>query len=158
MTSRNSWQSKTARRVMQLGGVNNIDQAISKIAEDLMRGLVCPPTDLETLAHRVNVKDIRRDAEMLVPGELRKLREGLVVYLLPNLTKTRRRFTLAHELGHAFLEGTGRRPHPSLELERICDKFAAEFLMPRRLFISHAGQQPGLKQVHELRRVFQTSL
>ncbi len=123
-----------------------------------MDGLGGPPTDLEALARRVDVMDIRLDDTMLVPGELRELSEGLVVFLSPSLTKTRRRFTLAHELGHAFFEGTGRRPHPSRELERLCDKFAAEFLMPRRVFVSYAGRHPDLPRVHELCQRFKTGL
>ena len=158
MARRRYWQTAAAERVRQVAGLKDIDRAIAKIAEDLVDGLVGPPTDLEALARRVDVSDIRRDDTMLVPGELRKLRDGLVVFLLPNLTKTRRRFTLAHELGHAFFERTGRRPHPSRELERLCDKFAAEFLMPRRVFVSFAGGQPDLPRVHELCQKFETGL
>ena len=158
MARRRYWQTAAAQRVRQVAGLNDIDDAIAKIVEDLMDGLACPPTGLEALAHRVDITDIRQDDTMLVPGELRKLRDGLVVFLLPNLTKTRRRFTLAHELGHAFFERTGRRPQPSRELERLCDKFAAEFLMPRRVFVSHAGRLPDLARVHELCQTFETGL
>ncbi len=158
MARRDYWKTAAAQRVRQISGLKDIDQAIAKIAEDLMDGLDGPPTDLEVLAHRVDVTDIRQDGAMLVPGELRKLRDGLVVFLLPNLTKTRRRFTLAHELGHAFFERTGRRPPPSRELEQLCDKFAAEFLMPRRMFVSFAGQHPDLPRVHELCQRFETGL
>lgn len=158
MARRDYWKTAAAQRVRKVAGLNDIDRAIAKIAEDLMDGLGGPPTDLEALANRVDVADIRRDETMLVPGELRKLRDGLVVFLLPNLSKTRRRFTLAHELGHAFFERTGRRPHPSRELERLCDKFAAEFLMPRRVFVSHAGRHPDLARVYDLCQRFETGL
>ena len=158
MARRAYWQTAAAQRVRQVAGLKDIDRAIAKIAEDLVDGLAGPPTNLEALADRVDITDIRRDDTMLVPGELRKLRGGLVVFLLPNLTKTRRRFTLAHELGHAFFERTGRRPHASRELERLCDKFAAEFLMPRRAFVSHAGRHPDLGRVHELCQTFETGL
>lgn len=158
MARRDYWQTAAAQRVRQVAGLKDIDRAIAKIAEDLVDGLGGPPTDLEALARRVDVTDIRLDDTMLVPGELRKLSEGLVVFLLPNLIKTRHRFTLAHELGHAFFEKTGRRPHPSRELERLCDKFAAEFLMPRRVFVSYAGRHPDLPRVHELCQRFETGL
>ena len=152
------WQTEAAQRIRQVSGLDNIDRAVEKIAGGLVDGLAGPPTDLEVLAHRMDVADIRRDDTMLVPGELRKLRSELVVFLLPNMTRTRRRFTLAHELGHVFFERTGRRPHPSQELERLCDKLAAEFLMPRRVFVSHAGRRPGLRQVRELCGTFETGL
>lgn len=155
---RTCWQTATAERVRNAAGLKDIDRAVAKIASKLMDGLDGPPTDLETLAHRMDIVDIRQDDTMLVPGELRKLRGQLVVFLLPNLTKARRRFTLAHELGHAFFESTGRRPRPSQELEKLCDKFAAEFLMPRRTFVSHAGGQPDLTRVRELCQIFETSL
>lgn len=152
------WKTAAAQYVMQVAGLKDIDRAIGKIAADLMKGLAVPPTDLEELAPRVAIADIRRDNTMLVPGEIRKLPEGLVVFLLPNLSKTRRRFTIAHEFGHAFFEMSGRRPHPSRELERLCDKFAAEFLMPRRDFVAHAGSRPDLSRVHELCQRFETGL
>ena len=155
---RRYWKTAAAQRVRQVAGLEPIDRAIEKIAGKLVEGLACPPTDLEALAVRLGVTEIRQDNSMVVPGELRKLRSELVVFLLPNLPRTRRRFTLAHELGHAFFEGTGRRPHPSQELERLCDKFAAEFLMPRQVFVSHAGRQPDLGRVLELCRIFETGL
>ncbi|MCY3859122.1 MAG: ImmA/IrrE family metallo-endopeptidase [Gammaproteobacteria bacterium] len=158
MRSNGFWRSAAARRVRQLAEIQDIDLGIAKIAEDLMAGLNGPPTDLKALATRLEVSDIREDDEMLVAGELRKLRNELIVFLLPGISKTRRRFTLAHELGHAFFENTGRRPNPSRELELICDKFAAEFLMPRRQFISQAGSKPGIERIHELCSMFDTGL
>ena len=152
------WKTIAAQRVKQIAGVDDIDLAIEKIVKDLLSGLVCPPTDLDSLAQRMDITDIRRDNMMLVPGELRKLHDGLVVFLFPNLTKTRRRFTLAHEFGHAFFEKAGRRPHPSQELERLCDKFATEFLMPRQTFISYAGRYPDLGRVRKLCQIFETGL
>ncbi len=142
----------------QVAGLHDIDRAIENIVEDLMDGLACPPTNLEALAQRMNITDIRSDNTMIVPGELRKLRQELVIFLAPNLPTPRRRFTIAHELGHAFFENTGHRPCPSEELEMICDKFAAEFLMPQQVFKLHAGQHPNLNRVRELCQMFQTSL
>ena len=152
------WKTKTAKWVRQIAGLHDIDRAIEKIVEGLMDGSSCPPTDLQELAKRMNIADIRSDNTMIVPGELRKLRQELVVFLTPNLPTPRRRFTIAHELGHAFFENTGNRPRPSEELEMLCDKFAAEFLMPRRVFKLYAGQCPNLNKVRELCQMFQTSL
>ena len=155
---RTNWNTVAAKRVRDIAKLSDIDQAIEKIVGELIDGLICPPTDLEALARRMGVTDIRSDGTMLVPGELRKLRNQLVIFRLPGLKKTRRRFTLAHELGHVFFANTGRRPHPSQELERLCDKFAAEFLMPRRVFVSYAGRHPNLRQVYDLHRIFETGL
>ena len=155
---RKYWSTMSAQRVRQIASDEDIDRAIEKISNKLVEGLAGPPTDLKSLATRLDVVDIRSDDSMMVPGELRKIHGELIVFLLPRLTKTRRRFTLAHELGHAFFESTGRRPHPSQELEVLCDKFAAEFLMPRKTFISHAGRTPNLNRIRELEKIFQTSV
>ena len=152
------WNTVAAKRVRDVAKLDDIDQAIEKIVGELIGGLTCPPTDLEALALKMGVTDICSDDTMLVPGELRKLRNELVVFLFPGLAKTRRRFTLAHELGHVFFENAERRPHPSQELERLCDKFAAEFLMPRRVFVSYAGRHPNLRRVYDLHRIFETGL
>jgi len=156
--SRTKWKTAAAKRVREVAGIDDIDRAIRKIVEDTLAEEGGPPTNLETLAHQMGVADIRSDEMMLVPGELRKSRGKLVIFLLPNLTKTRRRFTLAHELGHVFFENAGRRPCPSPELERLCDKFAAEFLMPSEVFVSRAGQQPDLNKILDLCTIFETSL
>lgn len=158
MRKRSYWNTAAAQRLKQDAGLEDIDLAIGKIAERQMEGLNGPPTDLIELAARLGIKEIRLDDTMLVPGELRKLKNELFVYLLPNLTKTRRRFTLAHELGHAYFEKTGRRPNPSRELEQLCDKLAAEFLMPGRQFKLHSGRNPDLARVHELCEKFETGL
>ena len=43
------------------------------------------------------------------------------------------------------MESTGpRAPRIGEELEEICDRFAAEILMPRRMFLSHVGRSPDI--------------
>lgn len=70
--------------------------------------------------------------------------EGPAVLLNSNQSSGRKRFTLAHELGHHALPGhlsRGGPPKADKELfvgrdalEREADRFAAELLMPRSLF------------------------
>jgi len=60
----------------------------------------------------------------------------------------RQRFTLAHELAHLLLNGrvapelieTPRVPHKRGDLlERLCNRFARAFLMPRQAVVAHLG-------------------
>ena len=153
-----AWQTVPAKRIKEVAKEPNIDKAVEKVARELTEGLVGPPTDLIALAKRLNIFAIQHDDTMVVPGELRDMKGRLVIFLIPNLPSSRRRFTIAHELGHAVFERLGMRPRPSWELERICDKFAAEFLMPRETFRFYAGPEPSLRRIRELCSTFNTSL
>ena len=82
-----------------------------------------------------------------------------MVYYNPSKSEARRRFTLAHEIGHVVLHGA---PHDVAaaarggggrkQREREVDRFAAALLMPER-FIGEAVQQYGL-DVEQLRGLF----
>lgn len=71
---------------------------------------------------------------------------------LPHHYDARSRFTLAHELGHVLLErNRSLADHvkrlPQAELERACDRLAAELLMPRDWFCAQVGETPDLKSL-----------
>ena len=69
---------------------------------------------------------------------------------------TRKRFSLAHELGHIYLIQKGEVPtgpigHDNKQLERRCDELASEFLMPYELFLEDMSLKPvSLRSVLEL--------
>ena len=154
------WTSAAARRLMDAAGVSgvDVDRALDKIATKLLDGITCPPTDLDALLDRLNVSRVEADAEMMVTGALKKEEAGFVIQVFPGLSTGRRRFTIAHELGHAFMETTGpRAPRSGAELEEICDRFAAEILMPRRTFVESVGPSPDISTVLEVAREFRTS-
>ena len=56
------------------------------------------------------------------------------------------RFTLAHELGHIVLGdlGPAGRPPDGRAHEALCDRFAAELLLPAPLLRAACRQSPGL--------------
>jgi IrrE N-terminal-like domain len=81
---------------------------------------------------------------------------------------TRKRFSLAHEIGH-WKHHRGQtlvcrvdewRPQDKMSPERVANTFAADLLMPKYLFAPIAGAYPKLnfKTVAEIARVFRTSL
>ena len=84
----------------------------------------------------------------------------MVVYST-HLGGARRRFTIAHELAHAVFEKSGPNcPRSGKELERLCDMLAAEFLMPREVFLRQSGSSATLswERIGDLADLFQTSL
>lgn len=105
-----------------------------------------PPVDLELVARRLGIEVCEREFVREIDGLYLRLPDVPPVIAINNLyTKSlgRRRFTLAHEIGHHLL---GRRTQPESRLffldtaatksstvERACDRFAALLLMPENL-------------------------
>jgi hypothetical protein len=95
-----------------------------------------PPIDLETLAHRVGAETIL-SADMTDDGRFVDTPTATRIFLNSTERKERRRFTLAHELGHLVLADPQvlRLVHAALgtrsvNVELLCNAFAAELLMP----------------------------
>lgn len=154
------WTSAAARRILeQSGSATTVEEAIYVTALRLLDGVSCPPTDLDVLKDRLNVTSVESAPRLPISGELRKRGDGLVVVYSSSLSLPRRRFTIAHELAHAVFESTGPNcPRYGRELERICDMLAAEFLMPRDVFIARAGERLHPGRVLTLARDFGTSV
>jgi len=130
-----------------------------RLAENLLEGVSSPPTDLEVLMARLNVTSCVVDDQMPIAGELRKHGNEFEIAYSPFASDERRRFTIAHELGHALLERTGPNcPRQGRELERLCDLLAAELLFPRNSFLPLAGKAPDLQRIFELARIFKASI
>jgi IrrE N-terminal-like domain len=91
------------------------------------------PIDLDHLARKMGTQI--RERPSLVEGRLLTGPDETVVVVSSNRGWARKRFTIAHELGHLWLLQR-RQPAgaPSLAWraeERFCDEFAAALLMPR---------------------------
>ena len=158
--SKRRWTSAAARRIIeQSGSATTVEEAVCATASRLLDGMSCPPTDLDVLRERLNVVAVEPMARLPISGALRRREDGLVIVYSSSLTPARRRFTIAHELGHAVFEGTGPNcPRYGHELERICDLLAAEFLMPREIFMARAGERLYPGEVLGLAREFGTSV
>lgn len=87
---------------------------------------------LDVLAYRLGVHRIIED-QLPYEGGLFQLPGGeLVIKLNSASPSPRKRFTLAHEIGHLLLGKPGLRSScgEDRDLERACDAIAAELLMP----------------------------
>ena len=118
--SQRDWSSAAARRLVDaVGGGRTVEEAAALLSAELRSGVEGPPTDLGAVAKRLKVRRICAEP-LPVTGELRRDDDGLSVIYASGLDRGRRRFTIAHELGHAFFEATGANtPRRGEELERI---------------------------------------
>jgi IrrE N-terminal-like domain len=158
-TKRQVKLSAAARRLLMFGGnARTIDAAATAVVSRLIAGIPCPPTDLDALASRVGVTDVCAE-KLLVSGELRRSNNSFRIVYSSSLTLPRRRFTIAHEIGHAILELTGRNcPRRGAEVERICDVLASEILMPSEIFSKAANGEASAEKIIELTETFKASI
>lgn len=105
-----------------------------------------PRESLDSLARKLGVSQIT-EQRLPFEGGLFQLPDGeLVIRLNSESSFVRKRFTLAHELGHLLLKTVPafRSTHRvDAALERACDSIAAELLMPSEdaiTFIRGLGQ------------------
>jgi hypothetical protein len=95
-----------------------------------------PPINVEELARRLDV--VLSDRQGLIEdGRLEVSDADIEIHVRNGLSRTRRRFTIAHELGHLILPCPGTRTTARRsswdhsDEERLCDEIAAAILMPR---------------------------
>ena len=114
-----------------------------EIANDLLtnhwsgRGLPVDPAEIARAAG-IQVKPFAPSDYATASGWYRQESTGPAIYFNPTEVEVRRRFTIAHELGHHAL-GHGPRPRDSAAefnllnydpMESSANRFAAELLMP----------------------------
>jgi Zn-dependent peptidase ImmA (M78 family) len=146
-----------------------------QFAEKLVRdsGLVLPIDVLSIAAERDILVEAKPANGEGVSGMLIRSGENFAIAYATHIkSEGFQRFSIAHELGHYFLEG-----HPEAvfkngnmheshagfgsidQIELEADHFAAGLLMPRHLFYAAAGRYPdGLKAIKGLERDCRTSL
>ena len=131
------------------------------------------PVSVVDIAHEMGVKVYKSNGwPDYISGLIRKDPErggssGYAIYTNAGHRKTRRRFTIAHELGHYVLhrdeigEGEGitddalYRSRLGGPLERQANRFAANLLMPRDLIVEAINQ--GVDSVEKLAAKFEVS-
>jgi hypothetical protein len=151
--------SIAGKRLLRMSpDATDVRQAISLIVAKLLDGVQRRPTDLEALMPRLGVQRIIAE-DLPVAGELRRTPDGLTIVHSSDLSAPRKRFTIAHEMGHAVFEASGPRPpREGDEVERICDMIAAEILLPESDFRSAAEGTPSILKLFSIAKQFGTSV
>lgn len=129
----------------------NVTPHQQSLAVGYARRLVQDQTSVESspherlweIARKLNVSRIEPGATRS-EGFVKRLGDGtFAVYYSANLSKPRRRYTVAHELAHLVLEQyvphvthedtVARRGAQHTGLERVVDRIAAELIMPEEI-------------------------
>lgn len=152
---------------------DSAEDAAERLAEDYLRDLNCNdgPTDLGRLLSRFRVRRVIRRTDLPFDAALVPLDPvGYDIYLNSTTSRSRQRFSLAHELGHAILHDfipetrcfatrSVFAPPGGVVEERVCDRIAAAILMPRRLFAGHFNnEQLTATKLREVAQQFDVSL
>lgn len=144
-------------------------RAVPDLVDDLLEaaGIHQPPVPLEPILESLNIELAERrnqkEDALLIPMTDPSLGmpSAWVVYYNPDKPEVRRRFTIAHEVGHVMLHGV---PHAAAARggggrfkarERQVERFAAELLMPPS-FVRAAITQYGL-DAEKLAALFRVS-
>lgn len=121
------------------------------------------PPPLHEMARTLGVGCIRREPRLPTSALLlRDEKHGMVALVRAHDPEARQRFSLAHELGHVLVEARGLRSDLScrdIEVERLCDRLAAELLLPRSMFeeLPHTGLLRHAMQVADRCRASRTA-
>jgi IrrE N-terminal-like domain len=131
--------------------------AVQVVVARLLEGIDCPPTDLEALAKKVGISQCI-EGDIAGSGELRKSGPTYTIVYSQFLPKSRQRFTIAHEIGHAFInKAWGGSFRPGKEVERLCDMMAAEILMPQPAVLEFTRNGVSIGTISKIARTFEAS-
>lgn len=106
----------------------------ARFREDLNLGIDCISTPIEVLENK-GVKVIEIDADQKFDGSCVKNIDLPVIVLNRNIIPERRRLTLFHELAHLVLHF-----EKGADVERLCNVFANEVLLPSAVLKSLLGE------------------
>ena len=123
-------------------------------------GIERPPVDLVRIARHLGVQRIR-ELDIRLDGQLVELGDGgYEVILSRNAPHTRRRFTLAHEIGHILAAAPDDESMScgDAATEDLCNRVAAELLIPGRFIPDAAAAEMDVAAFRRLATRFQCSL
>lgn len=153
-----TWRSAAARRIKEFTNTKSVRAAAAEIGRRLTEGQNLPPTNLDMILPRVDIRTYYPDPDLMIAGELRKTEDGLEIAYSDAELPTRRRFTIAHEVAHAVFERTGLHcPRQGKELEKICDMIASQILVPDYVLRAEARRPVDLTEVKRLAQRFDVS-
>jgi O-acetyl-ADP-ribose deacetylase (regulator of RNase III) len=167
-TSVTTW---TNRSVLRLAGTSDPVDAITAKAHELVtaafdRGWKGPPYDPFLLAELQQVdllpREDVRDARTVPLGS-----DGIRIEFNPNRPRSRVRYSIAHELGHALFPDCAQHVRnralyhelvrDEWQLEALCNVAAAELLMPMGSFPELGRSELNIDRMLELRREYDVS-
>jgi tetratricopeptide (TPR) repeat protein len=132
-------------------------QAARMLAAEIAGATSTLPVQLEPIARSVGVEEIRA-VELGRNGELRIDEDALRIVHSRDLGKERRRFTVAHEIGHAVLiSRSGALVTDGPDLERFCDAFASALLIPESM-LPKLPATVSVEDLTDAARLFEVSL
>ena len=154
-----AWRSHAARSLLEFAGnPKSMSAAVEAAGRQLLDGVACPPTDLDTVARKLGITRCLSE-DIAGSGELRREGSTYVIAYSPHLSGASQRFTIAHEISHAFFDTTWKNlPKPGKEVERLCDMMAAEILMPGEVLARFMDDDLSLRVVRDVARTFGASL
>jgi Zn-dependent peptidase ImmA (M78 family) len=157
-THKRTWRSTAARELCNRTSSASVEYAVLEIVSTLLDNVRCPPTDLAAVCEKLKVPVIESD-DLVGSGALVEQNGEFQIIYAPGLSPQRRRFTIAHEIGHLIVERSSQNGvRQSGELERLCDVFATELLMPTSTFTEIVGPTFRLRDLPSLAKNFQVSL
>lgn len=148
------------------------EKAATKIIESLFSKLELNehPVPIDKIVDFFSIKIVPYDFPDNFSGVIREVKGKIVIGLNKNHNQNRRRFTLAHELGHYLL---GHSVNVDLGLtddvrvddvnalqidkEKEANNFAAELLMPKKFLLSDIANKKGSIKIPDLATRYQVS-
>ena len=146
---------------------------VALVSESFLRRFGLDSRDrLTAIAEEFGIDVLYRPAESY-DGALLRIRDAQRGYIVINSRireESRRRFTLAHEIGHFVLPGQQEVSAPckqqrienwDMDLYRPeldANRFAAEILMPRELMAEFVQSEPSLESIRSIAQLCGTSL
>lgn len=122
------------------------------------------PVDPFLIAENLGMRVIANPELAPASGEYRLEDDVPTIYINPNDPLVRRRFTVAHEIGHHYLEHGDRFRDTSKHfsstnydpIEVQANRFAANLLMPKPI-VDHYIKKENIKDIGELSNKFHVS-
>lgn len=140
---------------------------ITDLAESIGLKYCRGKVNLIKIARDNSISILKRSYNYPFPGMLVYQYDKFYIVLNTNEIQSselgRVRFTIAHELGHYFIDEQRNKLTQGIELsveeEKAADHFAAFLLMPRSLFVEIAQKsEPGLLSILKIKKKFGTSI
>jgi hypothetical protein len=142
---------RTEQIFVDATGARSVSEAVERRALEALRSVPglrqatqsSERVDVEALAAIMGISVVD-EAGLPTLAQLRPVGAGLQISVRPGLSRSGRRFVIAHELGHSlFYSRSASRPEHLVGLynaselraeERICSAFARALLLPREMF------------------------